>query len=229
MAEAASHWEGRRQTGLGNPNKFSVHTCGEGLFETIREGGPRNFGNLKGLLDYATPEGAEANLKLLAGVGVRSISGLDSVTNNEMVLAGLTPAFVRRIKAARLLQDTQTLKKKASPKKTYSKLAVSPIELTRPVHGRKQHLSPTYYGSYDHINQTDESTRQDYWTMGRADRKSMRDHTFGHARPIHNGTIQMNTTTKGELVASPRPAVKATQPVWQHMRTRHLPEAPSSK
>jgi len=55
------------QTGLGNPNKFSVHHCGEGLFQTVREGGPRNFGNLKGLLDYAVPEDAERSLELLAG------------------------------------------------------------------------------------------------------------------------------------------------------------------
>ena len=130
---------------------------------------------------------------------------------------------------AGLLQDTQTLKKKASPKKTYSKLAVSPVELKKPAHGRKQHLSPTYYGSYDHVSQTAESTRQDLWSMGRADKKSMRDHTFGWARPIHNGTVQMNTTTKGELVASSRSPVKATQPVWQHMRTRHQPAAPTSK
>ena len=83
---------------------------------------------------------------------------------------------------------------------------------------------PTYYGSYDKVAKTDTSKRQDFWTMGRADRVTMRDQTYGWARPVHNGTIQMTTTTKGDNLPAVRGPMRTGQPVWQHMRSRHRPE-----
>ena len=69
---------------------------------------------------------------------------------------------------------------------------------------------------------TDRRSTQDFWTQGRVDKVTMRDHVYGWGGKAGVSQNQMATNKRGNVVHASK-GTATIQPAWTLMRSRHAP------
>jgi len=188
MSDAAIHWEARRKSRKNN-QAFALQGAPDHLATTygriVATEGFEVAGSLDELLEEVSEPETLLDIKyIINSLGVTTVEDLDKVVVNELVHAGLKPAVARRLKASRLKQFAAP---RVHLQNTYHGLdgeRLPPINAAKLPTSMPPSLS--VYGAADALatqevtglpaNNTD---RQDFWTMGRADKMLMREHMYG--------------------------------------------------